>query len=231
VTLTDTLPDINPPLTPTDIAGGVLTNIDNTISGTGIIGGSAYDPTAAGILINGAKGIVDANFATNPLVLTGGPDTNAGLMEATQTGTLLIENLTIDNFLNHTNGTIEAGQNSTVGLENATIVGGVVKTLPGSIIEAEQGSSTIAGADVKNAGTVGAEGADLTIVGDVHNSKGDLDANNAKLVIDGAVKGGTATLEGTGEIEFGGASSANVTFAANAGATLKLDDTFKGTVS
>ena len=52
-------------------------------------------------------------------------------------------------------------------------------------------------------------------------------------MIDGAVKGGTATLEGTGEIEFGGASSAKVTFAANSDAILKLDSpsSFTGTVS
>ena len=154
-------------------------------------------------------------------------------MEATQAATLLIESVTIDNFLNHTKGTVKAGKDSTVGLENATIDGGFVTVKHGAMIEAEQGSNTITGADVKNAGTIGAEGADLTIVGDVHNSKGDLDADNAILVIDGTVKKGTATLEGTGEIEFGGASSAHVKFAANAEATLKLDDplTFKGTVS
>ena len=92
-------------------------------------------------------------------------------MEATQTGTLLIENVTIDNFLNHTNGTVEAGKDSTIGLENATITGGFVTVKHGAIIEAEQGSNTITGADVKNAGTIGAEGANLTIVGDVHNTK------------------------------------------------------------
>ena len=108
-----------------------------------------------------------------------------------------------------------------------------VRALSGSIIEAEQGSNTITGAHVKNSGTIGTKSANLTIVGDVHNHKGNLDANNATLVIDGAVKGGTATLEGTGEIEFGGASSAKVTFAANSDAILKLDSpsSFTGTVS
>jgi hypothetical protein len=218
------------------IFGGVLTNVDNTISGTAVIGqmetSGGLGPHV-GTFINEAKGTIDADAST-PILITGiGPDTNAGLMEATQGGTLLIDGVTIDNFLHHAKGTVEAGQNSTVGLENATITGGLVKALSGSIIEAEQGSNIITGAHVKNAGTIGAESADLTIVGDVHNHKGDLDANNATLVIDGAVKGGTATLEGTGEIEFGGASSAHVKFAANAEATLKLDDplTFKGTVS
>ena len=238
--------DITMTLTPADpldlyyapsIFGGVLTNVNNTISGTGVIGqmdsGNLGLGPLVGTFINEAKGTIDANAST-PLLIAGvGPDTNAGLMEATQAGTLLIDGVTIDNFLNHTKGTVEAGENSTIGLENATITGGLVKALAGSIIEAEQGSNTITGAQVKNAGTIGAEFANLTIVGDVNNQKGDLDADNATLVVDGAVKGGTATLEGTGQIEFGGASSAKVTFAANSDAILKFDSpsTFTGTVS
>jgi hypothetical protein len=218
------------------IFGGVLTNVDNTISGTGVIGQMAEGfslGSSVGTFINEAKGTIDADAST-PLLIAGvGPDTNAGLIEATQGGTLLIDGVTIDNCLKHEKGTVEAGQNSTVGLENATIVGGFVKTLSGSIIEAEQGSNTITGAHVKNAGTIGAESATLTIVGDVNNHNGNLDANNATLVIDGAVKGGTATLEGTGRIEFDGASSAQITFAADSDAILKLDKPheFRGTIS
>ena len=219
------------------IFGGVLTNVDDTISGTGVIGqknGNGVAPgTTVGTFINEAKGIIDADDGSGPLLIAGvGPDTNAGLMEATKGGTLLIDGVTIDNSLKHEKGSVEAGKNSIVGLENATIVGGFVKALPGSVIAAEQGSNTITDAHVKNAGTIGAESGDLTIVGDVNNHKGNLDANNATLVIDGTVKKGTATLEGTGEIEFGGASSADVKFASSAEGTLKLDDplTFKGTV-
>src|SRR6185437_813420 len=49
----------------------------------------------------------------------------------------------------------------------------------------------------------------------------------------GAVKHGTATLEGSGQIEFAGSSSADVTFGAGSDATLKLDvpPAFKGTVA
>jgi hypothetical protein len=228
---------INAPPNPFGLApsifGGVLTNVNNVISGTGEIGQQLFGDQV-GTFINETKGVIDANDANGPLVIAGvGPDPNAGLIEATQGGTLLIENVTIDNFLHHTNGTLEAGHNSTIGLENATITGGLVKTLSGAIIEAEQGSNTITGAQVKNAGTIGAESANLTIVGDVNNHKGNLDANDGRLVIDGAVKGGTATIEGTGEIEFGGPSSAKITFAANSDAILKLDkpSTFTGTVS
>src|SRR5262249_4691951 len=142
--------------TASSIVGGVLTNVDDVISGSGFIGEAGLGAGRFGILINEARGIIDANAST-PLILTAsGTDTNAGLMEASNGGTLLIENVTIDNFLNHTKGTVEAGQETTVGLENATIVGGLVKALPGSLIEAEQGSNTITGAHVKNAGTIGA---------------------------------------------------------------------------
>ena len=217
------------------IWGGVLTNVDNVISGTGVIGLDFGFGAPSGSLNNEAQGVIDATADAygDPLILAGvGPDTNAGLIEATHSGTLLIENLTIDNYIDTTNGTVEAGQGSTVGLENATIVDGLVTALHGAMIEAEQGSSTITGALVTNAGTIGAEGANLTIVGDVTNT-GTLDANNATLVVDGTVSGGKATLEGTGEIEFGGPSSANTTFAANSDAILKLDapSAFTGTVS
>ena len=207
-----------------------LTNVDNVISGAGSLSVA---------IVNQANGIIDANDST-PLILEGvtgaGPDTNAGLIEATNHGTLLIQSA-IDNYLNTTLGTVEAGNGSIVGLENATIAGGFVTAAKGAIIEAEVAASTITGAVVTNAGTVGAEGANLTIIGDVTNT-GTLDANNATLVIDGAVSGGKATLEGTGQIEFGGASSAKVTFAANSDAILKLDhqsvgdpSAFTGTVS
>jgi hypothetical protein len=186
---------------------------------------------------NAAQGVVEAKGENSEVIMRGtlssGDYTNAGLIEAIDSGTLVLNGfLQIDNFVNTTNGTIEAGHGSTVILEEATIVGGFVTTLKGGILEAEMIPSTITGALVTNAGTIGAEGADLSIAGNVANT-GTLDANNAKLVIDGAVSGGKATLEGTGEIEFGGASAAHVTFAANSDAILKLDDpsAFTGKVS
>ena len=207
--------------------------MDNVISGTGMIGEQSQSPVPeVGVFINEARGIIDANAST-PLIVTGGsPDTNAGLMEATHGGTLLIENVTIDNHLGMARGTVEADRDSAVGLENATIAGGFVTIEHGAIVEAEEGSNKITGALVTNAGTIGAEGSNLTIIGNVTNN-GTLDANNATLAFDGTVCGGKVTLEGTGEIDFGGASSAHVTFAANADAILKLDkpSAFTGTIS
>ena len=62
----------------------------------------------------------------------------------------------------------------------------------------------------------------LSIDGDVANT-GTLNANNGAIVIEGAVSGGKATIQGTGEIAFGGASAANVIFEANSTGKLALD--------
>ena len=187
-------------------------------------------------LHNEAGGIVEANGPNSEVMmgfnLASGNHVNAGLIEAVNLGTVLIQ----DTFaLDNTSGTIEAGHGSTVVVDEASIDNGFVTILTGGLLKSgtpqQHGSSFITGAVVMNAGKIGAEGANLSIIGDVTNT-GTLDANNATLVIDGAVSGGKATIEGTGEIEFGGASAAKVTFAANADAILKLDEplAFTGTV-
>jgi hypothetical protein len=182
-------------------------------------------------LHNSAQGVVEAKGENSEVTLGfnlgSGTDSNAGLIAAVNSGTVMFH----DVFgLDNTNGTIEAGHGSTVALEDASIDGGFITILSGGLLESV-GPSTITGAVIRNAGTIGVEGANLTISGDVTNT-GTLDANNATLLIDGAVSGGRATLEATGEIEFGGASAARVTFAANSSAMLKLDDpsTFTGTI-
>ena len=63
-----------------------LDNIDNTISGIGTIG----DGTGDLVLTNEAAGVVDASGGTITLD-TGSTDSNAGLMEATNGGTLAID--------------------------------------------------------------------------------------------------------------------------------------------
>jgi hypothetical protein len=119
----------------------------------------------------------------------------------------------------------------------------------GRMGEAERAAGTIFGAVVTNAGTIGAEGANMEISsnvinrgildatnaslfidGDVTNA-GNLNANNGAIVIQGAVSGGKGTIQGTGEISFGGPSAAHVAFAANSNGKLALDAAFTGTVS
>ena len=73
-----------------------LTNIDNTISGAGQIGIGDGNLT----LVNEAAGTIDANFADGVLTLnTGNTILNAGLLEATNGGTLQI----IDNVVQFRN--------------------------------------------------------------------------------------------------------------------------------
>ena len=216
-----------------------------TIGHTLIENSSILEATHGGLLNfivapvhNAAQGVIEATGENSEVImgfnLASGGDTNAGLIAAVHGGTVLMQ----DVFgLDNTNGTIEAGHGSTVGLGDAGINGGFVTVLKDGLLKSEPhqqsfAPSTITGAAVTNAGTIGAEGANLTIIGDVTNT-GTLDANNATLLIEGAVSGGKATIEGTGEIEFGGASPADVTFAANADGFLKLDEplAFTGTVS
>jgi hypothetical protein len=230
-----------------EILGFGTLSSDNMISGSGTIGN-----VGGPILTNEATGVIDANDPNGSLIIDATPVkntslTNAGLLEATHGGTLLLSGI----ISNTTNGTVEARHGSTIGLDGGNIFGGFVTVLDGATIEAEQAAGTIFGAVITNAGTIGAEGANLEISSNVTN-KGTLDATNARLsidgdvtntgtlnasngtiVIEGTVSGGRAMLEGTGDIEFSAASAAHVTFAANSNAILKLDDpsAFTGTVS
>ena len=87
---------------------------------------------------------------------------------------------------------------------------------------------------VINSGTLEATGSGGLIVnGDVANS-GLIWAYGGDITINGAVTGfGTAMISGTATLLFGGASSADITFAADAAGTLILRDPvdFAGTIS
>jgi hypothetical protein len=227
-----------------EILGFGTLSTDNTISGSGTIG-SVGGP----ILTNEANGIIDANDPNAPLIIDATPVKNtslinSGLLEATHGGTLLLSGI----ISNTTNGTVESDHGSTIVLDGGNIFGGFVTVKFGATIEAEQVAGTIFAA-VTNAGTIGAEGANLEVTatvsntgtldatnatlsidGDVTNS-GTLNANNGVIVVEGAVSGGKATIEGTGEIAFGGPSAAHVIFAANSAGKLALDAAFTGTIS
>ncbi|RUX29698.1 hypothetical protein EOA13_11655 [Mesorhizobium sp. M7A.F.Ca.US.011.01.1.1] len=83
------------------------------------------------------------------------------------------------------------------------------------------------GSVITNSGTLEATGSGgLTITGGLANS-GMLLANGGDIVIHGQVTGdGDATIGNLSKLEFGGASSTDVTFAHDAAGTLQLDDSF-----
>lgn len=122
-------------------------NIDNTISGAGVIGDGGL---TNGVLLdfqNGAAGVINATGTNNALIVnapTPGAFTsvyNEGLMEATGKAGLNIAASIVDNAT----GTIFAGNGSIVRLESATIEGGTFNTA-GTGVVLVSGGSTIDGA-------------------------------------------------------------------------------------
>ncbi len=111
-----------------------LNNIDNTISGIGTIGDGSGDL----VLTNEAAGVIDASGGTITID-TGSTDINAGLMEATNGGTLVI-----DDHLNNS-GTVLADGGTVVvsfgaspglgGTGSVTIAGGGVVDLAGDAFQ------------------------------------------------------------------------------------------------
>jgi hypothetical protein len=113
----------------TGTAGQMLTNVNNTISGSGQIG------NGGGLLfVNDAGGIVDASggiLTIAPYNNTTGSTTNQGLLEATAGGTLQLEN-TVTN----TGGTILAtGSGALVELNAVSITGGTLTSNSGGVIQ------------------------------------------------------------------------------------------------
>jgi len=197
-------------------APATLTNVDNTITGAGIIGDSDLS------LLNQKKGVINATGSDLALA---GNVTNAGTIEATSAIDFLAA---VDN----TGGTIKTVQKgSFINLYGVTINGGTISTVSGSTLAAignfflpgEGSVSLISGGTVTNAGALVANsGASLTVQSAITNN-GVLRAIG-NLAIDGPVTGsGSATIVGTGTLEIGATFAENVSFTAGATGTLKLD--------
>ena len=77
---------------------------------------------------------------------------------------------------------------------------------------------------ITNSGTLEASGSGGMVVNSGVANSGLLWANGGNLTVNGAVSGtGSALISGSATLEFGAASSANITFDAGAAGTLKLD--------
>ncbi len=173
-----------------------LTNVDNTLQGTGVIGWNGL------IVVNQAGGIINANTpSTGTLLLNTSGMTNQGLLEATAGGTLQLENT-----YNNAGGRILAtGSNSTVQFISGTVQGGVLATASGGILTTppsdaftldgnSQGTLNLAGTYV-----VG-NNATTFLTGTINNTGAiqvNAAGNNTFLTMSGAVSltgGGTVTL-------------------------------------
>lgn len=155
-----------------ETAGGTqtLTNVDNTLQGTGIIGDGLN-------LINQAGGIINANAASNsnpPLVLNPPSLTNQGLLEATSTGTLQIE--TTDN--NAGGRILATGSGASVQFISGTVQGG-------TLTQANTGTLTTPGTTFTLDGSSQGQ---LTIAGTF------VDGNNSNLILLGTINN-TGTIQ------------------------------------
>ncbi len=180
-------------------SGAILTNANNMIQGFGQIGNNGL------AFVNQSSGIVNANAASQALLLNAVPVTNQGLVEATNGGTLQT-NSTVNNL----NATITAnGKNSTVQFLNGTSVqAGTLSTLNGGILGVAQGNTiTLDGSAhgiLINAGTyTGPNNSSTILVGTINNTGAIQVAattNNTFLTISGNVSltgAGTVTLSTT----------------------------------
>jgi hypothetical protein len=181
------------------VSGSSLTNVNNTISGSGNIGNGSL------IFTNQAGGVVDAVSANgNSLVINSGAPgaTNAGIFEASSGGTLVIESAVAN-----TGGTIEglAGTGSSAGgnvvIDNGAVVtGGTLNTL-GTGVNA--GTMSFGGNAILNGVTNNG-----TITLPNNNSAGleGTVTNNGSIQVNSFGNGtyllinGSTTLNGTGAI-------------------------------
>ena len=133
------------------------TNVDVTYDGYGQSGGGTCQVT----FFNETAGIYDADFSGKTYIIDpGNTFTNAGLLEATNHGILLIEStIQGDSTVIANTGTVKAGAGSQVMLTNATISGGTVSTVATGTLLATGTSAILNDATLHNNGEVATSGA------------------------------------------------------------------------
>lgn len=188
---------------------GTLTNLDNTISGTGRVGSGQLP------IVN--TGTFSAGDNDDRLTIGLGPAdmTNTGTLAATSTGILTLDN-DGNGAVNNNGGTISATNGGIVELKNGLVVsGGSLRSDNASIVRVNGSFASLS--DVTNLGNFGVANGTATIGNTITNSGTIavvLDSNPATLSIGsgsvtlvgdgtvnlGAVSGGAPTLTGTGTL-------------------------------
>uniref|UniRef100_UPI00048148A7 beta strand repeat-containing protein n=1 Tax=Mesorhizobium sp. WSM3224 TaxID=1040986 RepID=UPI00048148A7 len=186
------------------IGDGALLPLSGTVNNSGIISlNSTGSETLLQVIQHGATlqggGQIDLSDSAFNIISGTGPD------------------VTLINVDNTISGAGQLGDGM-LGVDNR-----------GTIIASGTNALVIdtGGSVITNSGTLEATGSGgLVVAGGVANS-GMLLANGGNITIHGAVTGeGDATIGDLSKLEFGGASSTDVTFAHDAAGTLELDDSF-----
>ncbi len=181
--------------------GTTLTNVNNTISGSGQIGNGNMS------LINDAGGIVNAvsavgnSLVINPGSAVGAGTTNLGLMEASSGGTLVL-----DNLVTNTGGTIEALAGGVVNLNGTDLIGGTLTSVGTGFIQGL--SNAILDGTSGHAVTL-TSGSNLFIPDNNNISGTGTLTNNGTITINSGgdntfltvASGNTLTLTGTGTLQ------------------------------
>ncbi len=217
-----------------------LTNVGNTISGSGVLG------TGDGTLSLVNDKVIEATGTINGLVIdTGNAVTNSGKLEATGPAGLTLDD-TVDNT--STGGVYAAATGAVIDLENdSDIDGGKVTIVAGALFEATGGSDTLAGVTVSDKGILEATlGSTLTLANTTVNASGGIieaydeievpPLNSGVVLSNATISGGTLTTADGGEIATApGTNSTLSGVTISTGNTVTITDgstlTLKGTIN
>jgi fibronectin-binding autotransporter adhesin len=178
-------------------AGTVLTN-QSTITGWGTVGNGAVE------ISNASNGVINSNISGGNILLnpyTSVASSNAGLLEATNGGTLTMSNGTWNNT-----GTIQAATGSSVVLQsNVSITGGTLEsTGTGTVISAANQDVFLTGLTL--AGTFDIQNNNATEINGTITNNGVINlqgtGNGTGIYVTSAGTG-SATLNGSGSIVLG----------------------------
>jgi hypothetical protein len=199
-------------------ASTTLNNVNDTISGAGVIGNGQL------ILTNGASGIIDASGTNALTVDVSGTLSNLGLLEATGAGGLSIDSTTIAN-----GGTILAATGAIIRIGSADIIGGTLGVAGGGTIETTDSSSVFDGskAILTSLGAVQVSDATyFTLRGSIANSGViSVDSSNDTTVLQMAVN---TTLSGAGTIKLSDNANNYVQGATDTVSLTNVDNTISG---
>ena len=195
----------------------VVQNADNMVIGDGaIMPLSGIIENTGTIQLNSTGAETDLQLIQYGITLEGhGQVILSDSTENVISGT--VSDVTLTNIDNTISGAGQLGAGQMILVNQGTIIATGTNSL-----EIDTGANTVV-----NSGTLEATGSGGLVIDSNLDNSGLLWANGADITLNGSVTGGgTALIDGVATIEFEAASSANVTFDAEATGTLKLGDSF-----
>ena len=202
-------------------AGGTVLTNETNITGWGTVGNGQLE------VVNASNGVINSNISGGNIELnpyTAATSSNAGLIEATNGGTLTMSNGTWTNT-----GTIEAATGSSLVLtSNVSITGGTVEsTGTGVVYNAANNNVFLTGLTL--AGTYDVQNNAATEINGTITNNGVINlqgtGNVTELYVTSAGTG-TATLAGSGSIVLG--TGAGNQFSGAGGTSLIIDQNVSG---